>query len=70
MANKEVQDIFRELKRGHVLICERWLKGNLEDRWLSHQDEPFSLKDMASGEELRIYNVQVASERVGEPDEL
>ena len=53
-------ELLGALKRGEALVYERFVQGTLEDRWISHKDEPFSLSEMEPGEELRIRNVQDA----------
>ena len=45
------------LAEGQILVCEKWKRGELVDRWLDHQDYvgPFHLSE--EGDEVRIWRV-------------
>ena len=48
-------DIIIGLISGELLIVSQYLKSTLTDRWIMHKDEPFDLKHIEAGEELKIY---------------
>lgn len=50
----EYLDILSGLADGTVLICDRWITGELKDRWLVHKDFVNEFEYMECGEELRI----------------
>jgi len=47
-------DILDGIKSGWLLIAERYLNGNLKDRWLAHKDEKVDVACIEPGEEVRI----------------
>mgnify|MGYP001549565463 CR=1 FL=1 len=47
-------DIVIGLVSGELLVIERYLKSNLEDRWIAHKNEPLDLKYIEAGEEIKI----------------
>lgn len=47
-------DILIGLVSGELLIVSRYLKSALVNRWIIHKKEPFSLKYIEAGEELKI----------------
>jgi hypothetical protein len=50
-------DILVGLGSGELIVVSQYLKGELVDRWIAHRDEPFDLKYIEAGEELRIYRL-------------
>jgi len=47
-------DIIQSIKSGVILVVERYLSGNLNDRWMAHKDERMDFQYIEPGEELRI----------------
>jgi hypothetical protein len=47
-------DVVSGLENGAVLICERWHKDQLLDRWMIHSNLNDELRFMDKGEEIRI----------------
>ncbi len=42
---------------GKILVCERWYNNACSDCWLVHSDYNDALREVESGEELRIWRV-------------
>ncbi len=53
-------DVVSGLADGSVLDCERWLEGELVDRWLTHRDYNDEFKYMEPGEELQVWRSKVS----------
>tara|TARA_R110002073_G_C9406615_1_gene574984 strand:- start:663 stop:1091 length:429 start_codon:yes stop_codon:yes gene_type:complete len=47
-------DLVSGLADGTVLICESWVRGAIEDRWLVPRDFVDECRHMKDGEEIRI----------------
>ena len=45
------------LAEGCILVCEKWKRGELVDRWLDHQDYLRPIRFMAEGDEVRIWRI-------------
>jgi hypothetical protein len=52
--NFSPSEVLPSIVDGKLLFCERFLRGELVDRWLVHRDGPMSLKYTESSEEIRI----------------
>ena len=50
-------DTLTAIRIGDVVIAERFMNGELVDRWLAHKLEPFDLKYIEPSEELPIYRL-------------
>jgi hypothetical protein len=50
-------DVISGIKDGQIIVGERWLNGEIQDRWLEHRDYndlKIELKHISKGEELRF----------------
>lgn len=47
-------ELLSALKAGDAAIVEQFVKDKLSDRWIAHRLEPFDIKYMEPGEEIRI----------------
>lgn len=56
-ATLEYGDVLLGLVDGTILVCERWAKGQLADRWLIHSRYADELRDIEQGEEIRIRRI-------------
>ena len=45
------------LAEGQILVCEKWNRGELVDRWLDHQDYVGPFRFMQEGDEIRIWRI-------------
>lgn len=50
-------DIVSGLAEGRILVCEKWSRGELVDRWLDHQDYVGPFRHMKEGDEVRIWRI-------------
>lgn len=50
-------DILQGLRRGEILVSERYLNMELIDRWLIHRKNKVDLKYIETGEEIRIKRI-------------
>lgn len=50
-------ELLESIKKGDVVINERYINNLLDDRWLSHKNEKVNFEYIKSGEEIRIRRV-------------
>jgi len=50
-------DVVTGLAEGRILVCEKWQRGELVDRWLDHQDYVGPFRFMQEGDEVKIWRV-------------
>ena len=50
-------DVVSGLAEGRILVCEKWNRGQLADRWLDHQDYVGPFRFMKEGDEVRIWRI-------------
>jgi len=53
------EDVILGLAAGSVLVCERWVDGCLQDRWLTHSEYADEFRFMQSGDEIRVKRLAV-----------
>lgn len=47
-------ELLTGIKDGDIVVVERFVDSQLEDRWVAHKLEPFDIEYIEPGEELRI----------------
>ncbi|MDP6705702.1 MAG: hypothetical protein QF893_05115 [Alphaproteobacteria bacterium] len=47
-------DAVAGIVEGHALVCERWNRGALVDRWLDHRDRIDDFRYMDAGDEIKV----------------
>jgi hypothetical protein len=52
-------DILMGLGSGDLLVVTQFVDGVLRDRWIVHRKEPFELRHVEAGEELRIFDSEI-----------
>jgi hypothetical protein len=60
-------DILVGLGSGELVVVSQYLRGELNDRWLAHKDEPLDLQYIEAGEELRIHRLHIGGGDATEP---
>jgi hypothetical protein len=50
-------DVVTRLAEGSILVCEKWSRGELVNRWLDHQDYIGPFRYMKEGDEVRIWRI-------------
>jgi hypothetical protein len=50
-------DVLVGLSVGELVVVSQFVNGVLQDRWISHRNEPIKLRHIQPGEELRAYRL-------------
>jgi hypothetical protein len=51
-------DMLSGLADGQILICERWSRNNLSDRWLIHRDCNDETRYLNENDEMRVFRAK------------